>query len=363
MSNNVYKQLVRKLDSIPNGFPETANGIELKLLAKIFSPEEAALAAEMRLSPESAKQIAERVSKTPAATTAMLGEMAKKGLIRAVGKGDKRRFGLLPFVVGIYEAQIGRMDEELARLFEDYYQSFAEHVLSQSPPLHKVIPVEESIPVEVQVFPFQQASALLDQAKSFGVLKCICKVQKSLVGEPCEYPKEVCLVFSPAEDAFKDNQTIRALTKDEALRILRETEEAGLIHSSANIQEGHFYICNCCTCCCGIIRGLSQFGVENSVAKSDYYAVVDHEACIGCGACVKRCQFDAPRLQNEVSYVEKTHCVGCGLCVITCPSAAMRLAKKPEEEISHTPRNRDEWMKRRAENRGLALQGAPEGVD
>jgi ferredoxin len=229
-------------------------------------------------------------------------------------------------------------------------------VLGQSPALHKVIPVEKSIPVEVQVFPYEQASALMDKAKSFGVLKCICKVQKSLIGEPCEYPEEVCLVFSSAEDAFKDNTTIRTLTKEEALQILRETEEAGLIHSSTNIREGHFYICNCCPCCCGIIRGLSQFGVENSVAKSDYYAVVDPETCIGCSVCLDRCHFGASSLQDDVSHVDEKRCIGCGLCVITCPSGAMKLVRKPENEITSTPRNRGEWMKERAENRGISLQ-------
>jgi len=356
LAKNVYRKLAKKLDAIPNGFPETESGIELKLLAKLYTPDEAAFASKMRLTPEPAEQIAQRTGREVAATRTMLENMVQKGLIRSIGKGEQQKFGLMPFVVGIYEAQIDRIDEELARLFEELYQNFAEKVLSQSPALHKVIPVEKSIPVEVQVFPYEQASTLLNKAKSFGVLKCICKVQKSLVGEPCKYPEEVCLVFSSTGDAFKNNPTIRALTKKEALQILRETEEAGLIHSSTNIREGHFYICNCCTCCCGIMRGLSQFGVENSVAKSDYYAVVDSETCIGCSICLQRCQFDAPSLQDNRSYVDKKRCVGCGLCVITCPSGAMKLVKKPRNEISATPRNREEWMKERAENRGISLQ-------
>lgn len=356
LNKNVYRKLAQKLDAIPNGFAETESGIELKLLAKIYTLEEAALASQMKLTPENAEQISQRTKQEAAVTKTMLEDMAEKGLIRSVGKGEERKFGLMPFIVGIYEAQIDRMDEELACLFEEYYESFAEKVLSQSPALHKIIPVEKSIPVEVQVFPFEQASILLDKAKSFGVLKCICKVQKSLIGKPCKYPEEVCLVFSSAEDSFNDDTTIRTLTKEEALQILRETEEAGLIHSSTNIQEGHFYICNCCPCCCGIIRGLSQFGVENSVAKSDYYAVVDPDTCIGCRVCLDRCHFGAPSLQDDVSIVDKKRCVGCGLCVITCPSGAIKLVKKPEKEITSTPRNRGEWMKQRATNRGISLQ-------
>ena len=58
LNQKVYKKLAQRLDAIPNGFPSTENGIELKLLAKIYTPEEASLASEMRLTPETAEEIA-----------------------------------------------------------------------------------------------------------------------------------------------------------------------------------------------------------------------------------------------------------------------------------------------------------------
>lgn len=36
----VYRQLARLLDTIPNGFPATESGAELKLLARLFTLEE-----------------------------------------------------------------------------------------------------------------------------------------------------------------------------------------------------------------------------------------------------------------------------------------------------------------------------------
>jgi len=356
LDNSVYKKLARRLDAIPNGFPETESGVELKILAKIYTHEEAALASEMRLIPESAEQIAQRTGRDPAKTAVLLEEMVQKGQIQAIGEGEQRKFGLIPFAVGVYEFQLGRLDEEFARLMEEYYPIFGETLLGYSPSIFKVIPVEKSIPVEVQVFPYEQASALLNKAKSFGVRKCICKVEKALVGEPCKYPVEVCLVFMPTEGAFDDDPDTRVITKEEALQILRETEEAGLIHSSANIREGHFYICNCCTCCCGIMRGISQLGIENSVAKSDFYAAVDPEMCTGCETCIERCQFGAPSITDDISHVDQKRCVGCGLCVMTCPSGAMTLVRKPEGQISPIPRNIEEWMMERAETRGISLQ-------
>ena len=49
--------------------------------------------------------------------------MARRGLIQAGRDADGGLgFGLMPFVVGIYEMQGTTIDAELARLFEDYYQ-------------------------------------------------------------------------------------------------------------------------------------------------------------------------------------------------------------------------------------------------
>jgi Fe-S-cluster-containing hydrogenase component 2 len=305
---------------------------------------------------ESAERIAQRTGRDPTETAVLLEEMAKKGLIRAWGKGERRKFGLLPWVVGVYEEQMGRMDEEMARMVDESFPAFGEKIFTPLPSLHKVIPVEKSIPVEIQVFPYEQASAMLNNAKSFAVRKCICRVQKALVGEPCKYPTEVCLAFVPIEGYFDDDPNARVVSKEEALKILRETEEAGLIHSSANVQEGHYYICNCCTCCCGLMRGISQLGIENSVAKSDFYASVNSELCIGCEACVKRCQFHAPSLVDNISHVDLKRCVGCGQCVTTCPSGAMTLVRKSGDQITPTPQNMPEWMMKRAENRGISLE-------
>lgn len=354
---NVYGRLADRLDAIPNGFPKTESGVELRLLEKLYTREEAVLAAEMRLTFESAERIAQRARWDLGVVTPLLEKMVQKGLIRAKGEEEQRVFGLMPFVVGIYEAQLSRLDEELAQLFEEYYrQAFAREVLKESPPIHVVVPVEKSIPVEVQVFPYEQASVLLGKAKSFGVRRCICRVQKALVGEPCKFPVENCLVFSPVEGAFKGDSEVRTITRENALQLLKESGEAGLIHSSANIQEGRSYICNCCACCCGIMRGLSQFGIENSIAKSSFHAKVDHEMCNGCGVCADRCQFGAPMVLNGTTQLDIKRCVGCGVCVVTCPTGALTLAKKPEDQRSQPPLDRSEWLRRRAESRGMSLE-------
>jgi ferredoxin len=357
MRQNVYKKLAKRFDAIPNGFPETDSGVELKLLAKIFTPEEAALASEMRLIPENTEQIAQRTNQDLTKTSKLLQQMVMKGQILGIKHGDQYIFSLTQFAMGgVYDFQLGRLDEEFAELFEEYYPIFAKRLLGPSPSIFKVIPVEESIPYEVYVHPYEQASAYLNKAKSFGVRNCICKTQKKLVGKPCKYPEEVCLVFAPVEGAFDYDPSTRAIIKEKAIKILRESEKAGLIHSSTNIQEGHFYLCNCCTCCCAIMRGISQLGLENSMAKSDFSVKVDPEACTGCATCMERCQFGALSLVDNISYVNQKRCVGCGQCTMSCPSKAITLVRKPEDQITSTPKNMSEWMMKRAKSRGISIQ-------
>jgi Na+-translocating ferredoxin:NAD+ oxidoreductase RNF subunit RnfB len=194
----------------------------------------------------------------------------------------------------------------------------------------------------------------LDEAKAWGVRDCICRVQQKLIGKGCERPLENCLVFAPVEDVFDYSETVRAISREEAKGILREAEEAGLVHSPGNYQDGNNYICNCCTCCCGVLRGVAEFSIPSVVAKSDFYLVVDDDACAGCGDCLERCQFGALAILDDVCMVDVGRCVGCGLCATVCPCEALRLERRPEGEVPPPPLNHKAWEVQRMEARGLA---------
>ena len=351
-----YRKLAQRLDAIPNGFPPTESGVELKLLAKIYTPEQAALAAVMRLTPEPAAAIAARLGWEPAATYDTLKDMARHGLIRAQRDEQELTFGLMPFVVGVYEAQLARMDEELAQLFEAYFQeSFGRQVLSTSPSVHRIIPIEQSIAVDMEVFPYERASQLLEGGHSFGVRDCICRVEKQLLGQGCDHPVENCLVFHPAENAFGRSRTIRPISKEEALQVLREATDSGLVHSSANVQKGHGYICNCCTCCCGILRGLTEFGNADAMARSDFHAAVEADLCTACEVCLDTCPFGALSLPDDVVQADLSRCMGCGLCIPSCPSEALSLMRKPEAEVTPPPVDEQAWLVEKARSRNIAL--------
>jgi Pyruvate/2-oxoacid:ferredoxin oxidoreductase delta subunit len=358
----VYRKLAQRLDAIPNGFPATESGVELRLLAKIFAPEEAALASIMRLTREPAADVAARAGVDPDGAHRLLKGMARKGLIRARKGEGQLTFGLMPFVVGIYEEQLPRMDAELATLFEQYFQETqGAGIARPTPAVHRVIPVEEAVPLDVEIFPYEQATELVKNAKSWAVRNCICRVQQRLIskgkskGNGCDHEVENCLLLAPVEGVFDHSKIDRAITKEGALRILREAEEAGLVHCPGNYRDGVHYICNCCTCCCGILRGVTEFGIPTAIARSDFRAVVDAEACIGCGECVERCQFEALAAPEDICEVDYARCVGCGLCVTVCPADALRLERRPEGEAPPLPADNKEWMAWRAEERGISI--------
>jgi electron transport complex protein RnfB len=355
MLEDVYRKLAQRLDAIPNGFPSTESGVELRLLAKIFTPEEAALASVMRLTCEPPGDIAVRAGAEPDAVSRTLKEMVRKGLIRAQKDPGQLTFGLMPFAVGIYEEQLPRMDAELAALFEQYYQETRAGITHDMPSLHRVIPVQKAIPFDVDIFPYEHAFELLDRARSWGVRDCICRIQQRLIGKGCEHPVENCLTFAPVEGVFDRSQTTRPISKEEALRILDEAEEAGLVHSAANYRDQAFYICNCCTCCCGVMRGVAEFGIPTAIARSDFHAVVDDELCAGCGDCVERCQFGALSIPDDVCTVDYAHCVGCGLCATACSTGALRLERRPQGEVPPPPADIKEWMIQRAQGRGISI--------
>jgi heterodisulfide reductase subunit A-like polyferredoxin len=189
--------------------------------------------------------------------------------------------------------------------------------------------------------------------QSWGVLDCICRKQKALIGQACEHPIDVCMAMNPRPNAFENNPVIRALTHDEAMQTLRRAAEAGLVHSVSNSAEGMYYICNCCTCSCGILRGMAELGIANMVASSAFVNQVDEILCTGCELCIESCQFNALSMNGALAEVDSTRCVGCGVCVLVCSMGAIGLERRPKAEVKPVPQTYAEWGAQRTAERGL----------
>ena len=66
---------------LPGGYPSTPSGVEVRILKRLFSPEEAELTMKPKSRPEQVPAIAARVGLEEAEMARRLEEMARKGLI------------------------------------------------------------------------------------------------------------------------------------------------------------------------------------------------------------------------------------------------------------------------------------------
>jgi electron transport complex protein RnfB len=350
MYETAYEHLADALDSLPNGFPRTSSGVEIRMLKKILSPEEARLASHVTGKMEAVEAIAKRAGIPARDAGRDLIALAKRGLVWS-GKVDRGiSFRLAPFIVGIYEAQLGTMDEELARLFERYMEEGgAAGIMKPLPSLHRVLPGQGAIEPDT-ILPYDDVRAIIEKGKTFRVRGCICRVQQDLIGgRKCDFPLENCLmIYNSERPAAPDD-----ISMERALEILDETEKAGLVHTTSNVVGELTYICNCCGCCCGILRGFNEWGIDEAIARANYLAAIDAEKCAGCEICVDRCQVGAISMNDGDAVVNLERCIGCGLCVTGCPSDAARLNRKPDADIVDPPGDYETWERERLRNRGL----------
>ena len=119
----------------------------------------------------------------------------------------------------------------------------------------------------------------------------------------------------------------KKMTKKEAYELLNKAEEEGLVHLTWNVKSGQFFICNCCSCCCNVLRGINELGIDASkVINSYYFAEIDPDECSACGVCAdERCQVNAIEEAGDTYQVITKKCIGCGLCKTTCPVEAISM--------------------------------------
>jgi Na+-translocating ferredoxin:NAD+ oxidoreductase subunit B len=355
MADEIYQRLAGVLDTLPNGFPSTESGVEIRILKKIFEPDEAVLFCDLRMAFETASDVASRTGRPSDGLEAKLASMGEKGQLFAIELGGVRFFRMMPWVFGIYELQLPRIDRELAQMCEEYGPHFGGQFFLHKPQFMQTLPVEETITPQHEALPYERVSYLIEHSRAFLLNECICKKERALLGHPCDRPVEVCLAMAPVEGIFDNSPHGRVITKEEAYALLKKAEDLGLVHFTANVQKGHIFICNCCSCCCGVLRAINEFQVPaRDAVNSHYYARIDAGECTGCGICIdERCQVGAIEDDGESYRVIKERCIGCGLCIGTCPGAAISLVHKSPEERVKPPVVEQAWYEERGRARGV----------
>ena len=326
MVKEIYHQLSKAY-----GSPES------KYLPKIFemclTKEEASVLLSLPGTPEevAAKSTAE-VSKV----VTILKKLFNMGFVLYKLVDDKPTYGLNSSLWDSIlpdKRDFEKFGEEFLDLWKRYHDE--EVVPSYDTRYVRVIPVEKTIPMKWgEILPYEKISEILENAKTIAVTECACRT----MSRRCDNPTDVCLLINEFAEIIIERGIAKRISKEEALSIVKRCEDLGLVHQLNNSEpKGYEFLCNCCSCCCSILRGLTVFGKKGVTAKSRYVASVDSNLCDDCGICATRCQFGAMNIVDSKAVVDKEKCFGCGLCASKCPTHAVQLipVRGPEHIVDN----------------------------
>jgi Pyruvate/2-oxoacid:ferredoxin oxidoreductase delta subunit len=333
MAEDTYCTLRSFLNQFPLGFPETASGVEIEILKRLFTEEEASLATILTPFPEDVAQIALRAGLDEKILQEKLEAMSKKGLVFRMCRHGRTLFRAAPFMIGLYEYSVKNLDAELARLYKDYYETaYQAEMAAGNVPGFKVIPIAHTLQEETVLFPYCKLEEDVRDARIISVANCICRMEARLTGKGCSRPVETCLSFGAAAEYYIENGIGRQVSAEEALAIIEEADRAGLVHAGVNTKHLS-NLCNCCPCCCASMKGITEKGLDkHGYLNALFVAEVDAGQCAGCMICIERCPVGAISVMETAS-VDTERCLGCGLCSTSCPSESitMHLKEKREE--------------------------------
>lgn len=329
----IYEELRKHLDKHATGAPESPEIIEI--LSTFFTPDEARIAVCAPFRPKPAVVIAERAGVPAEEAKRHLESMADKGLVYAREKNGEWGYALLPIMPGIFEFPFmkGVKDETLERmavLWDSYFKTHMKEMSELPVPFARVVAVQEEIENEPRVLTYEKVFQLIDDAKVLGISHCACRTAFA----NCDGPLEACMLFDETCTYLVERGYARYITRDEMKRLLREFEEIGLVHNVNNSQDKLQFICNCCPCCCGFLRGIVEFGAPNTLASSGFLAKVDADLCTGCAVCEERCPVGAIEMVDELAVVSDGRCIGCGLCATGCSTDAIALVRSDDPPVT-----------------------------
>ncbi len=326
MNEALYSRLREFLDTFPGGYPSTPGGVEIKILKKLFSPEDAEHYLKLTKEPEALSDIAERLGRDEAGLGEKLEDMAKRGLIFRNRDGDKVHYKAYQFFVGIIEAQINRVDPELTQLIDEYFPFLGATGLTLQTKQMRIIPAGTAVDAKTTVASYNRMREMVKDEDLIAVAPCICRQMTENRGETCEHTSETCLSFGEHAQYYIDNGIAKRISKGELMKLLDALEEEGLVLCSSNTEDLSITCC-CCPCCCGILKGVKLLPQASLMANICYNAKIDPELCIQCGDCVERCPMEAITEGETAMAVSQDKCIGCGLCVSVCPEEAIALTE------------------------------------
>lgn len=353
---DAHEQLRSKLDLFPIGLPRSAE--TERMLKLLFSEEDAALAAHVPNPPLlfNADRIADKAGVDRDRAAQGLKSLAERGLIAEVDVLGRARYMLLPAVPGFMEFQFMRGQEitperaEAGRLWHEALNGeFGEENYGAPTSGVRVIPLKKTVAASNRTFAFEDAENLLRSSGSIAITDCACR--KS--AQKCDAPLDVCFMLNTSADFLASKGLAEKITLRQARAKLEKAADAGLVHTVTNTRAPVQILCNCCSCCCASLRGVTGLGKPASTVRSNFVcAPVRNSNCKSCGMCAKACPTHAITVEKgSAPVVDRDACLGCGVCVRQCPTGSLALKRSGR---AAPPLNSLELMARMVSERGKA---------
>jgi Na+-translocating ferredoxin:NAD+ oxidoreductase subunit B len=343
MERDIYRELQQKMDTIGVGFTASESGLDIKVLKRLFTEEEARLYIACTQKMERIEIIAARANRKPEEIAPVMAGMADKGLLfsaPAKYTGLKpTHLAAAPWAGGMLEFQSFKMNKQLIQLLSQYLkESFR-----KKGNFLRIIPVnQEVMATGSSVLPFDDVKEIIDRANRILVVPCACVNISECVEEKVDQERDVCMTLDIFADFHADKALGRWVSKEEALQILRRCEDEGLIHQPSDTSPVQC-ICNCGKYCKPLIA-LKRHPHPAEYSNSSHYSQVDPALCTGCELCIPRCLMEAVTMGGDgIATINPVRCIGCGLCVSVCPTEALRLYLKPEGLRHSIPESNPLW--------------------
>ena len=338
-----YKLLQERLDRHVTGAPDSP--ALQRVLRLLFTPEDAHVARQL---PQiiSLPALAAKLDADLDELDEHITSMARRGLVLDFERKGKRYVMAAPVVIGFFEFTFMRERpdapmEEYAAAFEDLFddEDFVRSVFTGTAQIGRSLVREETTPEESEILDWERATHAVRSADVVAVSLCPCRIDAGLRGEGCEAPVRTCLTFNGSAVSLARSGIGEIISNDEAMEILEEAKASGLAQTGDNVREDLSYMCNCCGCCCGMMRSIKKYSIYDGIVPSNWLATVDHSKCRGCTKCAKACPAGAidieptegRGLRKNWAIVNSDRCLGCGVCHDVCRWEAHGMEERAEK--------------------------------
>jgi ferredoxin len=341
-----YRNLQQHLDTMPGGFPAVASGLEIKILRRLFTEQEARFAVHLSMKPEPLKGIYARVKMNGYAFTKLqelIETMVKKGTVLAneAGYAEVHYCNASFSPGGIFNLQVDRLDKDLLLAYRGYMKearALRKHPMDKNTVPLRTIPVEKSISLQEKncISHYDDVRGIIERLDHpMAVANCICRQGQDMLGVRCAVTdlRETCLIIG-ADHAKRhvDLGIGRYITREEIVNILEKAQEDGLVLQPENSLNPEA-ICCCCGDCCVLLKQLKTFPHPANRFASNYFVEFTPELCTGCEQCIDQCQMDARVMADGLAIIDSDRCIGCGNCVVVCGENANHLVKRNNEYV------------------------------